>query len=667
MSNQSEPNNSASPSSNRTSNDLVFLLAKNNDPFEEGDTIESKPPGLFLVQLHGQLVLYQGDPTNDESIILLKSQPYIDDGSGYSSTAFLHQWGLAMYSETFRKQKVETDSLIWYSRISDKDDCCDIFLAWNRPLKRLVVHEGSINSPGNEVWNGNHLYWSPLLMPNDTSADMVLLVKEDTNIVAGFIIESQPPGLFLQHDKGNLYLYRGMPLEPTSHLLWKTEYAYTYNGDPDLTSTQFQNDGNLVIYARDLVNEPHERYSLWESGSSVVDEGSCFLAWIPSEERLAIFSGNITSPGQEVWTSLDFRWEPAHPDLNYAGQITVSSLTRFTSICSVIGSGLIIGILLSKWSKKKKVLNTRDRLLLGMSSIDLVASIANAFDVNAFPADTYGIVGAMGNQATCNLQGFFIQLGFGVPLYNAMLCVYTLLIVRMKWTDKFIAVRIEPFMHVIVLGYTLTSATLGLVLDLYNSNGSFCWIEMYPHDCAFAGYVKCIRGENAGLYQWIFAGVVLISCFVIIITSMSIIYLFIRKNVQKMKERYGESSVVNKTQLQEVGKQAFLYVAAFIITFIWPMLVAIERQLSIKPPFWQNLVLSFFFTFQGFWNFLIFIRPEYNWVRRRNKEKSSLWALGTAIRRATKSPIGGSRRNLKIFRSGSNEATWQSSNNITSS
>jgi len=221
-------------------------------------------------------------------------------------------------------------------------------------------------------------------------------------------------------------------------------------------------------------------------------------------------------------------------------------------------------------------------------------------------------------------------------------------------------------MHITALGYSLVSATLGVVLDLYNSNGSFCWVAMYPHDCAFEGHVKCLRGVNAAFYQWIFAGLTIIFSFVVIIASMSIIYFHIQNNIKKMRQRYGESSLINSRQLQEVGKQAFLYVTAFMITFIWPMSITIERQIGITPPIWQNAMFSFFFTFQGFWNFLIFIRPMYRQLRRKNKAKSSFWVLRVAIRKEATMMSG--RQNVqRVSRRNRERHTTSSRLNLTAS
>mmetsp|Transcript_3180 Transcript_3180/g.4710 ORF Transcript_3180/g.4710 Transcript_3180/m.4710 type:complete len:469 (+) Transcript_3180:1046-2452(+) len=289
--------------------------------------------------------------------------------------------------------------------------------------------------------------------------------------------------------------------------------------------------------------------------------------------------------------------------------------------------------------------STRDRLVFFMSCLDFLNSISHAVDVSAIPRGSYGIVGAIGNEATCTAQGFFIQLGFGVPLYNIMICCYALLIVRFKMSDHFIATRIEPCMHLIALGYAFVTASIGAYLQLYNSNGSFCWIDAYPIFCDHLDGVKCLRGGNAYMCQWLFAGIILILSFLLIIITTTYLFCFIRGKTRAMQKRYGRISV-NNNQYIEVGKQSFLYVLAFVVTFSWPLAAAIIRHLDRGVPMWLNALQSFFFPLQGFWNVIIFLRPTFTRISRQYRERSFLWKIRATIRKVMKPPKNSSSRRL---------------------
>jgi len=624
---------------NTTVSHELVLFASSRTKLLEGDTINSHPPGFFLKHRHGQLIVYNGEPDNASSLILWQTHPYLSHGSSIQSyVVFQADCNLVIYSETESKQNQQDvfHSVIWESSCPNSrqglDNC---FLAWSLPEEKLAIINSSTEySPKSsdtffieKGWNPRSNYTST------TDQELVLLLSPNIYAIRGFVVESEPKGLYVQHLDGGLYVYRGGPNIRSSTLIWKTDDPYVFDGDSDLIWSTIQSDCNLIVYAPVHNEECCPQY-LWKTATEVAAADraaeSCFLAWVPSEERLAIYEGVIDQPGREIWTSKDFHWIPMHSDLSETGQSISMVLTRTSSALSILGSGLILGIILARWKKNKKIFSTRDRLIFSMSFLDFLASIAHFLDVTPIPQGTYGIVGARGTQATCTAQGFFIQMGFAVPLYNCMLCIHALLIVRFKWKDEFIAARIEPFMHTVGIGYALATSLLGIFLQLYNSNGSFCWVEGFPHDCNITAGIKCLRGENAYTFQWLFAGVMLIFAFTVIISSMGSIYFFIRKNVRLIQNRYNTTSASDRS-LKEIVKQAFLYVTAFLITFIWPMSVAIQRHYEVTIPLWQNLLLSFFFPLQGFWNFLIFIRPMYNRINRQNPDRSCVWVLRTAI------------------------------------
>jgi len=470
---------------------------------------------------------------------------------------------------------------------------------------------------------------------NDQVLNMLFLMNcSETRLMEGFVLESDPPGVHLQHHHGKLVLRNGKPgSNESSEILWRTDQAYDYDGDTDLTWSQLSEHGNLAV----LGQQNEGLTVLWQTESrynhgdfSPVD--NCFLSWLPSEERLVVNSGERNSPGPEIWTSKDFTWEPLHPNLSPWKQETVLVLTRISASVSTCGSGLIIFIIISRWKKKRAMNSTRDRVLFFMSLLDFLSSISHVLDVTAIPSDSYGIIGAIGNQATCSAQGFFIQMGFGVPLYNCMICFYALLIIRFNMSDNLIATRIEPFMHLIALGFAFVTASIGAYLQLYNSNGSFCWIEPYPMYCDDIVNVKCLRGENARLFQWMFAGITLILSWLIITITTAYIFFYVRQNRRTMQRRYGRTSV-NTNQHIEVGKQAILYVFAFAITFSWPMAITILRNTGDGVPFWLNALQSFFFPLQGFWNVVIFLRPTFNQISHQHKERSFVWKLRATIRK----------------------------------
>ena len=74
------------------------------------------------------------------------------------------------------------------------------------------------------------------------------------------------------------------------------------------------------------------------------------------------------------------------------------------------------------------------RALVGMSVIDVLASFAWWLSTWAVPKGTTPT--AKGNIATCNFQGFLLQLAIGAPLYNCSLALYYVLVIKYSWTNE---------------------------------------------------------------------------------------------------------------------------------------------------------------------------------------------------------------------------------------
>lgn len=272
---------------------------------------------------------------------------------------------------------------------------------------------------------------------------------------------------------------------------------------------------------------------------------------------------------------------------------------------SIIGSLTICMKICQSDHWRDTLSKTKHRLLLGMSIMDILNSIAYAFAAYPIPEDapsTNNVYGNKGNTSTCEAQGFFIQLGFSVPLYSCALCVYFLLVIQFGKTNTYISKIYEPVMHSVAILYPLITSCVGLALDLYNSNNTMCWIEPYPYKCEFKNDVPCSRGIHSYRYQYIFGGSILIISFLITLLSMvAIVY-----KVWKL-QRSLQSTDFRETK--ETGRQALLYIAAFLITWTWGVSIVIIEQAGYSAP---NGIIYFFSLFQpmqGFWNVLVYLRP----------------------------------------------------------
>ena len=163
---------------------------------------------------------------------------------------------------------------------------------------------------------------------------------------------------------------------------------------------------------------------------------------------------------------------------------------RALAICPKISAAISIPcscfIIYDIWLEHKRNKSTAvQRALLAMSTVDILASSAWFLSTWAAPAST-GFAFAAGTRATCNLQGFLLQLAIGAPLYNSSLALFYLLMIKMRWTDKDL-LYIERFVHFFVGTFTLGTSLLLLPLHQYNHIGAVsCCVTITLYICLYS-------------------------------------------------------------------------------------------------------------------------------------------------------------------------------------
>jgi hypothetical protein len=255
------------------------------------------------------------------------------------------------------------------------------------------------------------------------------------------------------------------------------------------------------------------------------------------------------------------------------------------------------------------------RSILGMTIIDVCSSLAWFVSSWAVPKGTFPL--SAGNRATCNLQGFLLQLAIGAPLYNCTLAMYFLLMLKYRWTEKQL-LTVERWAHLGILGFSLGTSILFLPLGLYNPTGQICWVIGDPVNCSGSTIhstdTPCERGVDA----WIF-GVALFYgplwlCIISCVLSMVVIYM----DVSNTKRRMNRYTIGNHrthslgrsyNDTSRVATQAILYSIVFLVTWMPSTLWSFSRWFN-----WSHISLSLAAAFceplQGFWNLLVFARTR---------------------------------------------------------
>eukprot|EP00797_Seminavis_robusta_P030130 Sro621_g176810.2 (598) ;mRNA; r:39082-40875 len=253
-----------------------------------------------------------------------------------------------------------------------------------------------------------------------------------------------------------------------------------------------------------------------------------------------------------------------------------------------------------------------------MSCVDILASFGWFLSTWAVPEGSF--VYSKGNKASCNFQGFLLQLAIGAPLYNSSLAIFYLLMIKRRWTDDQLK-SIERAVHGAILSFTVGTSILLLCLGQYNHVGAVCWVIGDPPDCGNSSFqgsdIPCDRGDYA--YAWglaLFYGP-LWFCVICCCSSMAVLWLEVRKTHRKSR-RYssaimGMQHSTNRSGQDEkkVAVQAILYSLTFVITWMPSTLWSVAHWFN-----WKHYILDISAAtaepLQGLWNFLIFLksRPE---------------------------------------------------------
>jgi hypothetical protein len=122
----------------------------------------------------------------------------------------------------------------------------------------------------------------------------------------------------------------------------------------------------------------------------------------------------------------------------YAGAGTTAKqkalvwMPRVSAILSMLGSLFIIVDTQRTRLKRSKLIN---KILCTISVFDFVGSFAMAFASLPTPEEDY-VYGAKGNDATCKVQGFFIQMGTIACFLGVSLSVYYNITIKQGWSEN---------------------------------------------------------------------------------------------------------------------------------------------------------------------------------------------------------------------------------------
>jgi hypothetical protein len=303
-------------------------------------------------------------------------------------------------------------------------------------------------------------------------------------------------------------------------------------------------------------------------------------------------------------------------------------LPKVTSVLSLIGSSIILRDVMKMKGTHKY--SPPHRLLAGMSVCDLMASAAMFLTSWPIPKDyLWPTQWNVGNQATCTAQGFFSQMALGTNAYNCCLAIYYLLTIRQGWSDERIGKLAEPIMHIVSFGFALGTGISGLGLTLFNPNAVQCWIAPSPRGCIQSYEARrlglptnpnpCQRGDNCDIYNMAFLYCPVWLSFLIMTTSLLLIYCRIRKLNLATARYHREGRQIQR----RFATQATLYVLAWFMSWSVMSLLQVRAWITPAHNIWHGFASAALLPLQGFWTMLVFKYPEYVAWRDQKKRAAS--------------------------------------------
>jgi hypothetical protein len=330
-------------------------------------------------------------------------------------------------------------------------------------------------------------------------------------------------------------------------------------------------------------------------------------------------------------------------DFTLAQQVAITLVPAFTGTLSILGSCCIMWMLLAE-KNRKKLKSVKYRIIFGLCLSDVVNSLCFVLFSLPIPRGTPGVWGAMGNYASCNAQGFFLQLGITGSFYNGALSLYFYKSLCLNMKDEQISKRYEKWIHIGCLVWPLGTAIAAWQQDLYSYSGIGCWIAPEPLRCHRRDDIDCIRSEDAYIYAWMYTGIPLILLCLCIVYSMVMIYMKVKEisrreeiwSKQWQDRNINDASLRDRSQIseaashqdrrkyaertKEVAWQAFLYVIAYVVTHMWAFAVVNVELGGGTSPFFLVLIENFFWPLQGFANVFVFLRPRIKAIRKYRPE-----------------------------------------------
>jgi len=229
------------------------------------------------------------------------------------------------------------------------------------------------------------------------------------------------------------------------------------------------------------------------------------------------------------------------------------------------------------------------------------------------------------------------QVGvLGSLMYTGCLSLHFLLSIRYKWLPSRVK-KLDPFIHAASILIPVGTGVLGWLATVYNPGIFGCYLQGYPSGCLKIGAPKCIRGQQTRMYMSFMIVFPILLAFIFISTAMTLIYLTVYHQDQRMSRYQHGANNINRMSRQTFW-MACQYVGAFCVSFVpfalrfFVTIISDGHTDFFFLMFWQALLSPL----QGFLNALVY----------SNDLKSHLHSVGQTVAFSLRNMRGSISRNL---------------------
>jgi hypothetical protein len=206
-----------------------------------------------------------------------------------------------------------------------------------------------------------------------------------------------------------------------------------------------------------------------------------------------------------------------------AQDIALALAPKVGGSISILGSTWIALDVMGSTEKRSAVYH---RMMLGISCFDVLVStgaLASTWPMTTSSEatendDVYydSPWQAHGNDVTCSIQGFAMQLGSTLFCYNAALSIFYVLMIAYR-VPEFKLKKYEWALHGPPVLFGMTTATVAAILGWYHNANLWCWMAESPEclDPQNTDSPSCDKYEHIWIYRWALFFAPLWACFVI--------------------------------------------------------------------------------------------------------------------------------------------------------